>query len=258
MHDAALLATLGAEGGIVCAVGAGGKKTTLYRLLAAHPGPVAVTASVMTAPPGRRLVDARLFTDAAGLDAEVPQAAGRHRRIAYAMAADKPGRVSGVDPERITALHARGGLALTLVKADGARMRAIKAPAAGEPRLVPGTATVLFLVSAGVFGEPLDERIAHRPAELAAVTGAAPGEALRPEHIARLLADPRGALKDAAGLRVIPVINQVDDPGRRRLARAAAEAALAASPALERIVLASMTAAEPVVDVVRRTGGEAH
>lgn len=258
MKDAELLATFGAESGIVCAVGAGGKKTTLYRLLAAHPGPVAVTASVMTTPPGRRLVEQRIFTDATGLDAEVPPAARRHRRIAYATAADKPGRVSGVEPAHIARLHARGGFALTLVKADGARMRAIKAPAEGEPQLVPGTATVLFIVSAGVLGEPLDERIAHRPEALSAVTGARPGERLTPEHLARLLSDPRGALKGAAGLRVIPVINQVDDRGREHLAREAAELALARSDALERIVLAAMTAAEPVIDVVRRSDGEAN
>ncbi|PWG62216.1 selenium cofactor biosynthesis protein YqeC [Sediminicurvatus halobius] len=258
MTDAELLETFGAERGIVCAVGAGGKKTTLYRLLAAHPGPVAVTASVMTTPPGRRLVEARLFTDAESLDTEVPAAGRQYRRIAYATAAAKSGRVSGVDPARIAALHRAGGFGLTLVKADGARMRSIKAPAEGEPQLVPGTATVLFVVSAGVFGEPLDERIAHRPAELSAVTGCAPGEALRPEHVARLLSDPQGALKGTAGMRVIPVINQVDDGERAALAREAATRALARSDALAHIVLAAMTAAEPVVDIVRRRDGEAN
>ena len=41
-----LFDVLGAHSGVVCLVGAGGKKTTLYRLAAEHPGRVGVTATV--------------------------------------------------------------------------------------------------------------------------------------------------------------------------------------------------------------------
>ena len=43
-----LLDLLGARSGIVCAVGAGGKKTVLQHLAAAHPGRVAMTATGVT------------------------------------------------------------------------------------------------------------------------------------------------------------------------------------------------------------------
>ena len=41
-----LFEVLGARGGVVCLVGAAGKKTTLYRLASEHPGRVGVTATV--------------------------------------------------------------------------------------------------------------------------------------------------------------------------------------------------------------------
>ena len=41
-----LVDALEARSGLVCFVGAGGKKTILYRLGAAHPGRVGITATV--------------------------------------------------------------------------------------------------------------------------------------------------------------------------------------------------------------------
>lgn len=253
-----LLDALAARSGIVCAVGAGGKKSTLYRLLEAHPGRVGITASVMTAPPSARRVEQRLLAeDPEALRLSVPQAARRHRRVAFAQASDKSGRVAGIDADLIAELHASAGFDLTLVKADGARMRGIKAPRADEPVIVPGTATLIHVVSAAVIGEPLDERIAHRLPELCALLDAHPGERLTPEHIGRLISDPQGGAKGAQGLRRIALINQVDTAARADLARAAAACALdGASPPL-RVVLGSMLAENPLLDIVEQPGAGA-
>jgi hypothetical protein len=51
---------------------------------------------------------------------------------------------------------------------------------------------------------------------------------------------------------VVPVINMVDDEATRSGAREVAEQALAASDRFERVVLASMIAADPVVEIVVR------
>ena len=56
-----------------------------------------------------------------------------------------------------------------LIKADGARMRMVKAPAENEPVLAPEIATVLALVSVRALGRPLDETVAHRPERVAAI-----------------------------------------------------------------------------------------
>jgi probable selenium-dependent hydroxylase accessory protein YqeC len=155
-----------------------------------------------------------------------------------------------VPPEVLTRVHDEGGFAVTLIKADGARMRWIKAPAAGEPVLPPGVATVLPLVSAKVFGQPLTEAVAHRLQRVVAVTGAQPGEALSPEHVARFLTSEQGALQGVGSAAVVPIINMVDDQAKREAARTAARLALASSNRLARIVLACMTATEPVIEVV--------
>lgn len=248
-----LLELLGARAGIVCAVGAGGKKTTLYALAAAHPGRAAFTATVYTAAFPRRLGAHALVTDREDLPAALAET-GAHDRVAYARPSEKSGRVAGVDPDGIGECHRRGGFELTLVKADGARMRALKAPAEDEPVIPSAADTVLVIVSAAAFGEPLDEAIAHRPERVAAVTGLASGDPITPEAVGRLLADPAGGLRGIPPqTRAIAVINAVDDGTRLERARLAARHALAATGRLERVVLthhgkAAGESTDPVVE----------
>lgn len=250
------LDVLGAGRGIVCAVGAGGKKSTLYRLIEAHRAlgttSIGLTTAVMTAPPPGAVAPDRLIAEPEALLRQVPDLAPRHQLLAYAQPCAKPGRQGGLAPDLIATLHAAGGFGVTLVKADGARMRGIKAPAPEEPVLPHGSATVLALVSARVLGCALDPTIAHRPERVAAVTGAAAGERLTASHIARLLSSEQGALQHVGSALVIPVINMVDDDERRALARDAAREALERTERFERVVLASMTAAWPIVEVVGR------
>jgi probable selenium-dependent hydroxylase accessory protein YqeC len=248
-----LLELLGAGRGIVCAVGAGGKKTTLYALAAAHPGRVAVTATVFMTAFSRRLGAYRLITDGSDLPATVA-ATGGHRRVAYARPSEKPGRVAGVPPEVIGDCHRQGAFDLTLVKAAGARMRAIKAPAPGEP-VIPDTATVLCIVSAAAIGEPLDERIAHRPERIAAVTGLRAGDPITPGAVGQLLCADSGGLQGIPEqARVIAVINAVDDVDRRTAAREAGRAALGhGGHRIERVVLTCHRDGEdPVIEAIER------
>lgn len=246
-----LLDALEARQGIVCAVGAGGKKSTLYRLLEAHPGKVGLTASVMTAPPSARRVDERLFTETTeALAEQVPTAATRHRRLAFALASEKSGRVAGLPPALIAELHAKAGFDLTLVKADGARMRGIKAPRDNEPVIIPSSTTVIYIVSAGVIGQPLNEATAHRVPELCELLSAKPNERLTSAHLGQLISHPQGGARGAEGLRRIALINQVDDAATAKLAHeAACEAMQGTAPPL-RVVLGSMHAQNPVVEIV--------
>jgi probable selenium-dependent hydroxylase accessory protein YqeC len=254
-----LLDVLSAGRGVVCAVGAGGKKSTLYRLAEAHrvagSARVAFTATVMVAAPPVSLFGEPLIGQGEDLAQQLSHALAERRLVAYAGPSSKPGRLGGLAPERVADLHARHRLTATLVKADGARMRLIKAPAEDEPVLPPGTATVLPVISARAIGRPLDLATAHRPDRVARITGAAPGEPLAPIHLARLLAAGDGALHRAGDAIVVPIINMVDDPKMLLAARETARQALAMTRRFERVVLAAMTAAEPLIEVVeRRTG----
>jgi len=246
----ALIDALDARRGIVCAVGAGGKKSVLYQLLREHPGHVAITATVHTTEFPDDLVQRQVVDEDAKLQARV-LAVASGGSIAYACPSNKPGRHAGAAPATVRAIHDAAGFDATFVKADGARMRWIKAPAADEPILVPGADIVIPVVSARAIGEPLGERVAHRVDRVAAVTGVAPGETLTPEAVGRLLASEQGSLYRTAGARVAPVINMVDNDDKEELARAAAGAAIAMTSRFDRVVLCCLRRPEqPVVAVV--------
>ena len=253
MSDDALLDVLGARHGIVCAVGAGGKKTTLSRLLRAHPGRAAFTATVFTYTFPEDLAAQPLVDTPERIVARVLDAARTHPKLAFASPSDKPARLVGLTPAQVTECHVRGGFDVSLVKADGARMRVIKAPDAHEPNLVPGAATVLALVSARAIGLPLSDRCAHRPERVAAVTGARLGEPITPCHVAKLIASPDGLLRGVGDARVIPVINMADSARERHAALEAARIALDASDRYDRVVVAAMHAEDPIVAVLERT-----
>jgi probable selenium-dependent hydroxylase accessory protein YqeC len=254
MNNDDLLDALCARSGIVCAVGAGGKKTSLYRLLQAHAGRVALTTTVFTQQFPEDL-PAQLVVQAPGAIAPaVKTAAKDHAKVAFACPSDKPGRFAGLAPELVARCHNEIGFDLTLVKADGARMRLLKAPRAGEPNLVPGVATVLGLVSARVIGLPLSSRHVHRPELVAAVTGAAADEVLTPQHVARLIASEDGLLRGLGQARLVPVINMADSAQHRADALETARIALAESEAYDRVVVAVLRADEPIIEVVTRSG----
>ena len=247
-----ILEVLEAQRGIVCAVGAGGKKTTLYRLAATHPGRVGITTTVFMAPFPPELQAERVIAPQAELAAAVVKSARSNQRVLFACPSEKPARLGGLSVQTVAPLHEEAGFELTLVKADGARMRQIKAPAAQEPNIPNGADVILFVVSAAAIGQPLDETVAHRVDRLESVTGAQRGQILEPRHLARLLTSEQGARQNVGAARLIPIINQVDTPELRRSARAVAEMALADSEALSRVVLTSMRAPDPIVDVIRR------
>jgi len=252
----ALLQALGIKQGIVAAIGAGGKKSLLYAIAAESTGRVAWTATVHTPRPPRwtgmeiNVESAEQLIRQAGLESGT-------RVRAFLQPAAKPGRVAGLGPEEVEALHDAGDFDLTLVKADGARMRGIKAPKPGEPVLPKSTAKVLVVVSAAVLGQPLDGRIAHRPERIAEITGLEIGQRIGPEHFARLFSAEHGLLQGTAPFSICAVINQVDDEPRRSVAEAAASAMLAANSALDRVVLTRLgsprEAGRAVVGILRRS-----
>ena len=247
-----LLDALEARRGLVCFVGAGGKKTTFYRLAADHPGRVGITATVHI-PFFPKSIDAHpLIAEEATLLPALLEESRRHDKLIFACPSDKHGRFAGLPTSLVSEAHARAGFNVTLVKADGARSRWIKAPNESEPRIPRDADTVICVVSAQAIGHPLTERIAHRVERIESLCGARAGEPIGAEHVARLLASDEGGLRGVGEARVIPVINMVDDEERRGLATEAAEHALSATNRFDRVVLTSMRRDPPVVDVLWR------
>jgi probable selenium-dependent hydroxylase accessory protein YqeC len=248
----ALLDLLNARSGIVCAVGAGGKKTTLYRLAGLNPGRVGITSTVPIAHFPRTLPAHAVIADADVVAQAVLEAATRHRRVAFALTEGKKARYGGLPGELISEIHSSARFDCLLVKADGARMRWIKAPDGTEPLIPAGAATVLPIVSARAIGEPLSAEIAHRPTRVEAVTGARVGEIVSTTHVARLLASPDGSLKGAGSAVVVPVINMVDDGSLQAVAERTARQALDLTDRFDRVVLTSSERRDFFVSIVTR------
>ena len=252
MTDDEILDLFQARRGVICAVGAGGKKSTLYNLVARHPGRVALTATVFTA----HFPDHLGLTSVIAEESELPARLAsltEMDRIGFAAPSGKPGRYGGIAAELVSRLHADTGREATFVKADGARMRLIKAPKDGEPVLPPDCSTLVCVSSARALGRPLSDKIAHRLEHITAVTGLQVGAVVEPQHLARLLVSDAGLLKGSGGSAVVPVINMVDDADKEGLARETARIALAETGRFDRVILASMRSADqPVVAVIER------
>jgi|LNFM01.1.fsa_nt_gb probable selenium-dependent hydroxylase accessory protein YqeC len=253
VSGAALLEALGAAaGGLVCLVGAGGKKSTIYQLANAFSGRLGITATAHIEPFPKTYASDAVVTEAADIVGPVCRAAATVRRLAFARPCPNPGRLLGVSFDELAAIRAHAGFELLLVKADGARGRILKAPARHEPALPPDATTVIAVASARALGAPLDARIAHRPERVAAVCGLAEGEPFEPRHLARLLSSREGALQGVGDARVVPLINMVDDEALAAAARDAAREALTLTDRYAYVVLASMRRPQPIVEIVRR------
>jgi molybdenum cofactor cytidylyltransferase len=119
-------------------------------------------------------------------------------------------KLEGLSPARVDAL-ARGA-DLTLVEADGARGRSLKAPAEHEP-VIPSSATLVVVVAAlDVLGAPLDEARVHRVEEVSAASGAPAGAIVGPALVARALAGSGSyPSRLRPGVRAVVFLNKADD-----------------------------------------------
>lgn len=243
-----LLEALERDSGVICLVGAGGKKSCMYHLAATHPGRVLLTSTAHMYPYQKGKIDRLIDWEDEGADFRLEDG---QRVVALASKTDTPKRIGGVSAEELEQTLAKQPFDLCVVKADGARARWIKAPAAHEP-LIPSVANIVIpVVSVKSIGRPLDERTAHRPEQISALVGNQPGDLITATAVARLLSHDQGALKDTGQIEVVPMLNMVDNRRLQNLARKVAERALAGSQRFDKVLLASMKQGE-VVEVVER------
>jgi probable selenium-dependent hydroxylase accessory protein YqeC len=243
-----LLDAVDARSGVVCVVGAGGKKTALYTLAsrASEEGRQSVVTATVRIPIFDDQV-ARVVTTAEPVS-EV--AATGEWPVGVVPERDGETRYRGYDTAVVDELAQSGVADVVLVKADGARAREFKAPGDREPQLPASTETVLPVASVHAVGKPLTEEFVHRPERVESITGLDRGEEITPAAVAAVLASPDGGHKrvpDSA--TVIPVLNKVDDKQLARVGREIARAVLDRAD-LPRVVLTRLLADEPVIDVV--------
>lgn len=216
---------------LVSFVGAGGKKTSMARLVeeAGERHRVGYTTTTHMPPPeSLPVVVAEAGTIADRIAATPPPLAFASRRVTDPARVDA--KVKGFEPSVLDRLFADDLLDWIAVKADGARMREFKAPGDGEPAVPQASTLVVALVSAKIFDQPLSEEVVHRPERVAAIADVDIGSAITPSLVGTVLADPAGGLKAVPEeARVVPMINKADDEAERELARKALRAAFEGS-----------------------------
>lgn len=260
------------RGDVVSFVGAGGKTTTAMRLAdelsAAGQRVIFTTTTKIMEPIPREGEYLFVSDDPDRMLARVPELLARYPRVILAhhrlegsdagIEEDvgypfpvRTNKVKGIAAKTVDQLARQlMGRAVILVEADGAKHRSLKAPAPHEP-VVPASTTLLVLMaSLHVLGKPLSAEYVFRPELVAALSETALGEPVTIDTVAAVLTHPQGGLKGApAQARVVPILNQWAGETASAEAREVAELLLR-SERIERVVIASLRRADPVLDVV--------
>ena len=231
-------------GDVVALVGAGGKTAALYRLaeeLGAGHSLVATTTTHMLPPPAPwPLILAPHPADGREAALRAIAACGR-AFVASSRLSD--GRLVGIPPGEVPSLAALAEV--TLVEADGARGRWVKAPAAHEPAMPAAASLVVPVVGLQALGRSIDSPCVHRPEHLAHLLGVSPSESLTPALLARLLQHERGGLCAApASARIVPLLNQADGAAERCAGREIAAAVLGRCNRVRRVAIAALQYSE--------------
>lgn len=241
-----IVEALDAEGAALAAVGAGGKKTTMYAL-AERLDRAVVTATVRIPIFDQHVNRVTVTEDPL---AELDAAAADDFPLGLVPAQERDDRYVGYDVDVVEDLIAAHDGPL-LIKADGARMRDFKAPKESEPQIPAAADVVVPIASAQAVGEPLSDETVHRPervAETARDAGidVAVGDEVTPEVVGATLASEAGGLKDVpADATPIPLVNKVDDEADEAVAREIA-AAIHERADVPKVVLARMADATVV------------
>jgi molybdenum cofactor cytidylyltransferase len=243
---------------LVAIVGGGGKSSLMFALGAQLSSPVILTTTT-------RIFAAQMSLAVQTLifDPDQPEMASVEQIIAAAkmaghclvVGAVEGEKARGVPPELPAALQQRAVMPV-LVEADGSRMRPVKAPAAHEPVIPPGSSHVIPVIGIDALAGPL-LTVAHRPELIARLLGietlfGGRDHQLTPADVAVLLAHPDGGAKNVPeGAQFIPFINKVETaPERHQAAQIAAY--LLHEPRVARVVIGRLQPEPMVHEVWRR------
>src|SRR6266487_2348643 len=192
---------------LIAITGAGGKTTTMYTLadeLAQRGKRVITTTTTQIFYPKAGETDTLIVaSETQALLKTIDEAWHQYHRLTVAGTVLRTDKLAGLQTEQPYELLLKSGADVVIVEADGARHRMIKAPAEHEPVIPLQMNVALLMMSAEAFNQPLSERIAHRPEQVAKVTGIKVGDVLSPAVIARLIVSERGAMKNIPETAVV-------------------------------------------------------
>lgn len=102
---------------------------------------------------------------------------------------------------------------MILVEADGAHMRACKAPAEYEPVILPQSDIVIGVMGVEVLGGGIGQ-VCHRPQHVCALLGCEGDHCLTASDMAEILLSEKGTRKNVGARDFYVVLNKCDDEAR--------------------------------------------
>ena len=185
-------------GASVALMGAGGKHTLMARLkqeLTAAGMPVLLTSSTnLHRPTGKRESPLLLVGQHPNWSAELTRRLRQWQAVYLLEQHLGQGMLKGLEPELLSRLRREHPQAVMVIKTDGARKRAFKAPGPDEPLIPPFSNICVLIAGLDSIGRPLNERHVHRPEIAARFAEVELDTPVTPEIMARVVAHPRAYL----------------------------------------------------------------
>ncbi len=145
--------------------------------------------------------------------------------------------------------------AVVLIEADGARGRSLKAPAEHEPVIPQVVDLVVPVMGLDVLGEKLEGDLVYRPELVRALLEIQKDQIIQPADAARILAHKNGALKDVPpGAQVRVILNKAETQKAVEQGREIAKQTLKTGR-IGSVILAQVRQADPVVEAHGRIAG---
>ncbi|MCJ2164731.1 MULTISPECIES: selenium cofactor biosynthesis protein YqeC [unclassified Pseudodesulfovibrio] len=205
---------------LVTVIGAGGKTSLLHwiamsRVAAGQRVVVTTTTKILPL----QDVETVLLADGPDYLDRLRRALRENSCIVTAKRYDKAtGKLIGLAPETVDALHHSGVADAILVEADGAARKPLKAPGPHEPVIPFQSDICIGVMGLDALGNPFSDQTVHRPEHFAGITGAALGESLSAAHMISVTMAPGGLFKGCPpNCERIVLLNKADIPGGREL-----------------------------------------
>ena len=176
-------------------VGAGGKTSAIFALARELDPPVILTVTTHLGIWQARLADTHLVvTKPEEIHAGILE---KGKNILVTGPAGEDKRLHGLSGEVLEKLQSlcRQSQVNLLIEADGAKQRALKAPAEYEPVIPKGVDRVVVLAGLSALGKPLDVNIVHRLEIFSEVTGLKEKGIIQAADLVTLLGSIKGGLK---------------------------------------------------------------
>lgn len=200
----------------------GGGKTSLANWIAqsaqaAGKSVIVTTTTKIFPPSGQRTV---LEQDGPDFMDRVRAALSESPSVVVAHSLDETtGKLIGLHPDTVCALHRAHMADTILVEADGAARKPFKGPNDFEPVIPCDADLCIAVMGLDAAYKPLDETTVHRPEIVSKITGLPLGEPVHPQDMITVATAPNGLLKKCPpDCDQAIFLNKTDSPGLREVA----------------------------------------